>query len=450
MYTGRVHFIYGRWGEKGDKCWGGFETVRSGRQPDWMRISRRTGNQVRPSGHPVFLSTGNLIFNISVETMSAMPQSFCFSADSAAEFSDGIRNVAEFRPTLGIIFSSVSLDIPKLAAEISSAGFPFFGCSSCGEILKEVGGGPVFEQSAVCCLLDIDPSVFSVALFERQDESSFDLGKRIGAWGKKTFERPAFIITIAGLKNDGEAVVRGIESENPPGTRIFGGIAGDDRNFSGTWAFSHTGCSGDGAAVIVLDRSRVEVDGIATSGWAGVGGEMVITSSEGNIVRSINNRSPVELFKEYLHVSDEELQDMGISFPLLVRRPDGSEVLRAFLSIDFDTGSLVFAGTVPKGARARFSSSFGHEIIEKSVRDITDWHRRHPRADLILLFSCMARHQVSGPMIAEEISTASDLWNAPLIGLFTYGEIGHNLSGTCDFYNETLSLVSLELLPERK
>ena len=176
---------------------------------------------------------------------------------------------------------------------------------------------------------------------------------------------------------------------------------------------------------------------------------MVITSSEGNVVHTINNRPPVELFKEYLHVSDGELQDMGISFPLLVVRPDGSEVLRTFLSIDFDTGSLVFAGAMPQGARARFSSSFGHEIIEQSVRDITTWHSRHPRADLVLLFSCMARHHVSGPMIAEEISTASDLWNAPLIGLFTYGEIGHNISGTCDFYNETLSLVTITFLPDQ-
>ena len=162
----------------------------------------------------------------------------------------------------------------------------------------------------------------------------------------------------------------------------------------------------------------MDVNGLATSGWVGVGAEMVITSSEGNVVHTINNRSPVELFKEYLHVKDEDLQDMAVSFPLLVERPDGSEVLRTFLSIDFDTGSLVFAGTVPEGARVRFSSSFGHEIIEKSVRDITSWHRHHLHADLILLFSCMARHHVSGPMIAEEISTASDFWNAPLIGLF--------------------------------
>jgi hypothetical protein len=172
---------------------------------------------------------------------------------------------------------------------------------------------------------------------------------------------------------------------------------------------------------------------------------MVITSSEGNVVRTINNRPVAELFKEYLQVGDENLHEMAVSFPLLVKRPDGSEILRTFSAVDFETGSMIFSGTMPQGARVRFSTSFGHEIIEKSVQDLTSWHRQHPCADLILLFSCTARHYVAGPMIAEEISAASDLWNAPLIGFFTYGEIGHNASGTCDYFNETLNLVSIDL-----
>ena len=382
--------------------------------------------------------------------MHIMSRCFSLSADTVRELSEKISGFSDFRPALGIIFSSVALGIPDLASEISRAGFPVFGCSTAGEILGGEEESPVLEQSAVCSLVDIDPTVFSVALFERHDLSSFDLGARIGSWGKETFSRPAFIVSMSGLKNDGEALIKGIESVNAPGTRIFGGLAGDDEKFVETYVFTHTGYSADGASVIVFDQSKVDINGIATSGWAGVGDDLVITASDGNIVRSINNRSPADIYKEYLHVKDEDLLNMAVSFPLLVKRPDGSEVLRIFLAIDQKSGSLVFAGTVPQGARVRFSSSFGHEIIEKSVRDITDWHHRHPRADLILLFSCMARHQVSGPMITEEISTASELWKAaPLLGLFTYGEIGHNKHGTCDFYNETLTLVSINLSPQQ-
>ena len=374
-----------------------------------------------------------------------MIRNYSFSADSVKELVGKIQNFSGFRPTLGIIFSSVALGIPDLETGLSSIGLPLFGCSTSGEILSEGSEDPVFEESAVCCLLDIDPSLFSVRLFKKGDESDSDLGKRIGDWGKGIFADPAFIIAIAGLKNDGEAIIQGIESVIPEGQRIYGGIAGDDFRFSETYAFTSDGYSVNGAAVIIFDRSRVEVEGFTTSGWVGVGTDMVITLSKGNTVYKINNRPPVEIFREYLQVTDEELQHIGVSFPLFVRRKDGSEIARTFLSVDYNDGSMVFAGSIPTGARVRFSSSFGYDIIEKAVRDLKNWHTDHPGADLLILFSCKARHLAAGPMVVEEIRAASDLWNAPLIGFFSYGEIGPTRSGTCDLHNETLSLVRIRL-----
>jgi len=372
-------------------------------------------------------------------------RSFAFPSYSAEEIGEKIKNITEFCPTLGIIFSSPALDIPACVEAISSVQFPIFGCSTGGEILAVAGEPPVLEGSAVCLFMNIDPGLFSVSLFSRNNESQKDFGKRIGEWGMSISKSPAFIITISGLKNNGEAIIRGIESACPPGTPIFGGIAGDDGNFKETYVFSQSGYSTDGAVVIVWDSEKVDVNGIATSGWVGIGTDMVITSSEGNIVRTINDRPALQIFREYLNIRDEVIQRVGVTFPLLLKRPDGSEVHRTFLSVDFDTGSLTFAGDVPQGSRVRFSSSFGYEIIEKSVEQLQEFHSLHPEADLVLIFSCTARHQVAGPMVNDEIAAAMELWNAPFIGLFTYGEIGHNQYGSCDFYNETMSLVTIRL-----
>ncbi len=378
-----------------------------------------------------------------------MPPSVCFAAYSAGEIVERIRNDPCFKPTLGIIFSSVDIGIPELSSAAASLGIPLFGASTAGEILPLPGEpAPVLEQSAVCCFVNPDPSVFSVALFERGDDSAADLGNRIGAWGLQAFSDPAFVIAISGLKNDGEAIVRGIEAACPPKTPVFGGMSGDDGNFQETFVFSHTGYSADGAVVIVFDRSAVSIDGIASSGWVGVGTEMVVTSSEGNVVHAINNRPAAEIFKDYLKVNDKMLLKVGITFPLLVRRPDGTEVLRAFISVDPSTGSLYFAGSVPQGAKVRFSSSFGYETIERSIRTLREFHAGHRKASLILLFSCIARHRVAGPAVSDEIRAVSSLWDAPVIGFFTYGEIGYNREGTCDFYNETLSLVRVDFTRE--
>ncbi len=262
-----------------------------------------------------------------------MPRHICFTAYSPEEVAERVRNDSEFRPTLGIIFSSTALNIPEMSTAVSLLGIPIFGCSTAGEILVS-DDLPITEQSAVCWLADPDPSQYSVALFERANESAVKFGSRIGNWGTETFKNPAFIIAISGLKNDGEAIVKGIGAVCPPNTPLFGGIAGDDGNFAETYVFSHQGYSTDGAVVIVFDRSKVQIDGIACSGWVGVGTEMVITSSEENIVYTINDRPAARLFKEYLNLSDETLQKVGVTFPLLVTRPDGTEVLRAFLAVD--------------------------------------------------------------------------------------------------------------------
>jgi hypothetical protein len=228
---------------------------------------------------------------------------------------------------------------------------------------------------------------------------------------------------------------------------IYGGLAGDDGLLKETFVFSHTGHSSDGAVVTVFDQSKVTVRGIATSGWTGVGAEMVITSSEGNIVYTINGRPALDVVREYLNVSDEEVLQIAVNFPLLIKRADGTEVLRTIFAADYNKRSVTFAGTVPNGARVRFSSSFGYETIEQAIRDLRDYFPRQTDADLVLIFSCMARFRAAGPMVNDEIMAASQLWKRPLIGFFTYGEIGHNRYGTCEFYNESLSLVLIHIRP---
>jgi hypothetical protein len=374
-----------------------------------------------------------------------MPHSTTFSAFSASELAEKYRQIPSFRPTIGIIFSSIAPGIPDIVDRIRPEGIPVFGCSTAGEILVDGEADPFHHQSAVCCFMDLDPALFCISLFERGEDTSLSLGQRIGAWGCGQFARPAFIIAIAGLKNDGEAIVRGILQAAGRPVPLFGGMAGDDALQKDTMVFTGDSISHDGAVALVFDADAVDVRGIASSGWAGIGADMRITSAVGNTVFSINGRPATEVYKEYLDVKDEELLPMGINFPLLVRRPDGTEVLRAFMAVDFTRGALIFAGSVPEGSSARFSSSFGYQTIEKAIRELAAFHADHPHADLLLLFSCLARYRVAGAMAGDEILAASRLWHAPLAGFLCYGEIGHNPLGTCDFYNETLSLVLISL-----
>jgi len=371
-----------------------------------------------------------------------------FVARSIEELIEGIKNEKTFHPTLALIFSPAKMGLPDLARAVAPLGIPVFGSSSAGGILATPSGSPVHEQAAVCCLLDLPASFFSVKLFERNNEPATEFGNRIGRWGHETFSHPAFIISIANLDNNGEAIVRGIEDACPEGTTIYGGFAGDVAVPKKPAVFSHTGLVSDGAIVLAFDQSKVSVQGITTSGWTGIGVELEITSSEGRIVHTINGRPAMDVVEEYLNISDTELLPVSVNFPMLLIRSDGTEVLRTIFAADFEKRSLRFAGNVPQGSKVKFSSSFGYNTIDTAIRDLNEYYPGHSEADLILFFSCLARLRAAGPLISNEIMAAYNLWKCPLVGFFCCGEIGPNRIGTCELYNDSIALVQIHIRPD--
>ena len=100
--------------------------------------------------------------------------------------------------------------------------------------------------------------------------------------------------------------------------------------------------------------------------------------------------------------------------------------------------SIIYAGSVPEGAKVRFSMPPGSEIIDHAIEQMSEFNQQIPKSDAIVLFSCKARHMVLGPMVEDEISAVHKLWEVPLVGFFSYGEIGPLPQGQCDFHNETL------------
>jgi hypothetical protein len=80
----------------------------------------------------------------------------------------------------------------------------------------------------------------------------------------------------------------------------------------------------------------------------------------------------------------------------------------------------------------------GFEVIDYAIEQMSEFHQQIPKSDAIVLFSCKARHMALGPMVEDEISAVHKLWEVPMVGFFTYGEIGPVPQGRCDFHNHTL------------
>ncbi len=376
----------------------------------------------------------NQLFMIGIRSFSA------FSLPQVVLELEQIRATG-FQARLAFVFGSYQIGIPDLQRAFSI--FPdlvIFGSSTCGEFLFNQEVALVLEESVVVCLVDSEQDWFRLASFSGKGMNSLDLGKRVGEFGVSAFAHSSLVLVCSGMNVNGQDVVEGAKSTFGDDLIMFGGLAGDDSRFHETYVFTANEILTQGAVVLAVNSSLVEMNGLATSGWIGVGSDLTITHSEGNVVYTIDHQPALEVYKEYLNVQDEDLPGIGVEFPLLLKR-EGGDVLRAVLSVDKEKKSLIFAGTVPQGAIVNFSSSPGFHVIEETKGEVERFADANPHSDLILLFSCMARHKALGMLISEELEAISEVWKAPLIGFFTYGEIGTNQTTSCDFYNETCSLL---------
>ncbi|MCX6305055.1 MAG: FIST C-terminal domain-containing protein [Bacteroidetes bacterium] len=353
-----------------------------------------------------------------------------------------------FNPNAVVVFSSVELDLQEIVSFLQPRNVSVFGCSSCGEFLYDEHNQVITEGGLVCLMMALIPGTFEIRLFSGKDQSSFDLGNKVGKWAGDVFEKPAILILGSGLDTDGEQLVRGIQHVAGNDITMFGGLAGDDARFKETFVFSGDKLENNGAIAMAFDTKNYEIHGIATSGWVSIGADKIITHSEGNVVYTIDGQPALDVYKSYLNVRDTDLPEIGVEYPLLIKKAGAPDVLRAVINVDIEKKLLIFAGTVPNGAVVTFSSSPGFEIIEYTRNKVNEFYEMNRETDVLILFSCMARHNALGPTISEEIDEAWKNWGKPLAGFFTYGEIGNNYNASCDFYNETFTMVSLKQKPD--
>lgn len=341
-----------------------------------------------------------------------------------------------FKPTVAFIYTSVSHDVKKIVAELDNYPFMIFGATTVGEIFanEELGVNEV-EGSIVCMLLEGNHDAFKLKFMHVEEDRYFEAGEDIGKWAKSNFDDPAVITMTSGLTFDNDAYVQGVLSQGI--VYAFGGVAGDDLILKETYVFSGENFSKHGVIALAIDRSKIDVFGSRAFGWSGISKERIVTKADKNIVYEIDNKPAIDFYKQYLFVTDDDMPQTGIEYPLEVKLKNGHTVYRAVLAINEENGALIFAGHVPEKSRVRISSPKGREIIEYVSDSITKTlSEKELEPDIALVFPCCSRKQVLGNFTIKEIEAAYQAAKTPLVGCFVYGEIGA-FPGGDGFHNET-------------
>ena len=286
----------------------------------------------------------------------------------------------------------------------------------------------------------LDRNVLSFTLFEKTrlrshliDEiDEFETAGRVMAEHLLDEETQAIIAFIDGMEGNGDAFLKGITSINNT-VHIAGGLSGDLARFKNTYVFDRNRVVRGGAVAVALSSRSLTVSSRYSFNWNRIGKRLRITSAEGNIVHTIDNRPAREIYAYYLGEEiAQRLPATGIEFPLIMER-EGQTVARAVINTLPD-GSLVFAGEFHEGDEVQFGYGNAELILDEAPELASDVG--HYPVEAIYIYSCMARRRFMPDAIGKEIEPFGKI--APTAGFFTYGEFyGKHL------LNETMTILAL-------
>ncbi len=358
-----------------------------------------------------------------------------------------------FKPTLAIVFISIKQDRQAVCEILNKENLDIFGATSSGEFIDRHQS----EGEIVILLLDLKRSDYSILFEDIGDRSMEDATGQLVHNAFQKFEKPAFILlttllTSDGRLLDGEGMVKHIEKLAGPDINMFGGMAGDDITFTGTWIFTHSKSTDYGMAAIVLDESKIELHGLAFSGWKPMGVFRIATKSDGNLIYTIDNRPALEMYLHYLgsEISSTDHQTdffdkIGVHYPFQIERENREPKMCNPIGYDREKQALICESDVPQGSRLRFSTPPDFDIIDTVISKAGELKNEvQAEVDAILIFSCAGRLSALGPMAQQENEGLQKVWNAPMAGFYTYGEFGKGINGKHEFHSTTNSWVTLK------
>ena len=352
-----------------------------------------------------------------------------------------------FKPTLAICFISKSQDRMAISNLLDAEGIAVFGCTTNGEFIDE----ETEKGSAAILLLDMNKEYFQVYFEEYPERNYKEVARSIAQKASEKFTTPAFLIGTSHSAADGEEILKGIEEVAGQQVNAYGGAAGDDYSFTETFVFTNGRESGNAIVCIALDESKVEIKGIATCGWKAVGTEKIVTKSEGNHVYTVDNIPVLDITAKYgglENVTPENnnlLVEIAANFPLQLQREKGDPIMRPGLQVDWSDHSFYTSGSVPQGSKVRFSLPPDFDVMEKVIKGVENLKATEmPEADALIVFSCAGRIFSLGPLMSKELEGVKNVWNVPMAGMFSNGELGRATGGNLEMHNLTTCCVALK------
>ncbi len=304
------------------------------------------------------------------------------------------------------------------------------GCNASGVIAgrKEVERTPAISILAMRLPgVRVQPFSFSSAELGRL-ENGAALVKELDLYPN---ENPKFMILGDPMSGDPERMAA-LFNEGYPGAPLVGGMASGLLLHRPSWMLLGSSVIKNGLAGVAL-IGPVEIQTVVAQGCRPIGVPLIVTKAEGNVLRELGGRNPLEVLRETLSKCSPEDQRLARNslFAGLVMNESRSEfrrgdfVIRNIIGYDDQSGSLALGTNLRRGQTLQFQLRDAHT----SDQDFSMLLGLLPETDAAprgaLLFSCCGRGKgLYGESDHDATLVQSRLGPLPLAGFFANGEFG--------------------------
>jgi hypothetical protein len=261
------------------------------------------------------------------------------------------------------------------------------------------------------------------------------------------------VFTFAdGLRVDGSSFIAGLDAAIGPSPLIVGGMASDAHEYAEALVGADCAPQSGMTAAVGLYGDAIRFASGLASGWDAFGPRRRITRSEGNVLYSLDDKPPLDLYVRYLGDETFAGPSRRVIFPLMISPPEHPDrtLIRAPLAVDQGPAWMTFAGHMPEGWIARLMRGNADRLIlgagDAARQACLDEPQPGQEDRFALIVSCAGRYQLMGQRTVEEIEmVGAELGSrTKRIGFYSYGEIAPARHlGPSELHNQTMIVTSI-------
>src|SRR5215210_1629847 len=354
------------------------------------------------------------------------------------------------KPDFVLMFGSIGYDQRSLLGAVreTTGGAPLSGCSAEGTI--DGDGADESNFSVVVTAISSDEMRWTNGFATGLSADSRAVGKRVAqdllphlsadTLGLFVFPDGISVIVNRFFTANFDNFLAELE-ENLSSERflpLWGGGAGNTFNLEEpTYQYRDDEVISDGVSYALLS-GKAQASWAISHGLMPIGGERIVTRSQGNVIYEIDGKPAIEVLKEYLPEGalseDRDWMRYAVSLALTTKAPsymkDEEYVVRGVPAVRMADGSIIVQTEVPEGTSVWFSSRDKEKIATRFERMAQQINEQLGGAQpkLVFQFECLTR----GKFLFREQEKLQLLKrfrqsvgpDVPWAGFYTIGEIG--------------------------